>query len=242
MRVIGHAVDHTQFYPLADKQQNRASVFPNEASDSFIVLNASRPCIRKRVDLTLRAFANFAKGKPATVKLCLHHAIEEQESRTLQDLIQQLGIEHRVLTNPLATTSTNVLSDADLNRLYNACDIGINSTMGEGWGLVSFEHAATGAAQIVPDHTACGLLWKGAASLVDCTTSTVGQISPFVMDEPSVESLTEALEQLYQNAEHRESTTQKCQKRSQPYPGNSIDKQWRQLLNDLSPLQTSSPN
>lgn len=32
--------------------------------------------------------------------------------------------------------------------------------MGEGWGMVSFEHVATGAVQIVPDRSACGKLWK----------------------------------------------------------------------------------
>lgn len=33
--------------------------------------------------------------------------------------------------------------------------------MGEGWGLVSFEHGASGPAVIVPDHTSCAELWRG---------------------------------------------------------------------------------
>ena len=31
--------------------------------------------------------------------------------------------------------------DEALNLIYNACDVGINTANGEGWGLVPFEHA-----------------------------------------------------------------------------------------------------
>ena len=39
------------------------------------MLNASRPDKRKRVDLTVAGFAEFAADKPPNVRLCLHHAI-----------------------------------------------------------------------------------------------------------------------------------------------------------------------
>ena len=55
---------------------------------------------------------------------------------------------------PPQLPTPGALSDADLNRLYNACAIGLNTSAGEGFGLVSFEHAATGAPQVVPDHDA----------------------------------------------------------------------------------------
>jgi len=48
------------------------------------------------------------------------------------------------------------LDDRELNLLYNACDVGLNTASSEGWGMVSFEHAATGAAQIVPRSWVCG--------------------------------------------------------------------------------------
>ena len=41
------------------------------------------------------------------------------------------------------------LSVKDLNMLYNACDIGINTSDSEGFGLVNVEHATTGKPQIV---------------------------------------------------------------------------------------------
>jgi glycosyltransferase involved in cell wall biosynthesis len=42
------------------------------------------------------------------------------------------------------------MTDAEINILYNACDIGINTCEGEGFGLCQFEHAAVGGPQVVP--------------------------------------------------------------------------------------------
>jgi glycosyltransferase involved in cell wall biosynthesis len=42
------------------------------------------------------------------------------------------------------------MSDRDINILYNACDIGINTCDGEGFGLCQFEHAALGCPQVAP--------------------------------------------------------------------------------------------
>lgn len=41
-----------------------------------------------------------------------------------------------------------VLVDAD-NRADTGCTVGLNSSLGEGFGLISFEHAATSAAQLL---------------------------------------------------------------------------------------------
>ena len=134
---------------------------------SFVVLNASRPAIRKRVDTTIEAFALFARDKPPGVRLCLHHAITEADTAQLLELAHALGIRDRLLYNPLSPEG-GVLGDHDLARHYSACDVGINTATGEGWGLVTFEHAATGAAQIVPRHSACGALWHdGIAQMVE---------------------------------------------------------------------------
>jgi glycosyltransferase involved in cell wall biosynthesis len=45
--------------------------------------------------------------------------------------------------------STGNVSDDTINTLYNACDIGINTCVGEGFGLCNMEHAGLGKPQIV---------------------------------------------------------------------------------------------
>jgi hypothetical protein len=47
--------------------------------------------------------------------------------------------------------SGKTLNDDTINELYNACDIGINTSDGEGFGLCQIEHLYTGAPQIVTD-------------------------------------------------------------------------------------------
>jgi hypothetical protein len=72
----------------------------------------------------------------------------------------------------------------------NACDVGINRAMGEGWGLASFEHAAAGAAQVVPNHTACSEIWRERAELIPLAKSYIPEFSVLEMGEVSKRSAT----------------------------------------------------
>jgi D-inositol-3-phosphate glycosyltransferase len=212
--IIPHGVDRDRFFPFPELTQSsfasegraaakrRVFGWP-DAGESFVVLNASRPDKRKRVDLTVKGFAQFAADKPANVRLCLHHAImDEASERDLRSLIQQCGIADRVTLNPLGN---GVAADDDLNLLYNACDVGINTSMGEGWGLVTIEHGATGAPQVVPDHTACAELWgEGRGELIPPVRSYVPEFSVLEMGEVSPDGVARALESLYQNPARRQ--------------------------------------
>jgi glycosyltransferase involved in cell wall biosynthesis len=57
-------------------------------------------------------------------------------------------------------------TDEQINEIYNACDIGINTADHEGWGLVAFEHAATGSPQILTDTNNNREIWGTNALLV----------------------------------------------------------------------------
>ena len=205
--VVPHGVDRDRFHPFPEllqaafaapaRTQAKRRVFPGlrEPEASFVALNASRPDKRKRVDLTLEGFARFAAGKPANVGLCLHHAIMGQPERDQTwALVERLGLSERVHLNPLGH---GIADDRDLNLLYNACDVGITTTMGEGWGLVSFEHAAAGAAQIVPAHSACAELWSGRAEMIAPARRYTPEFSVLEMAEVSPDAVATALENLY---------------------------------------------
>jgi glycosyltransferase involved in cell wall biosynthesis len=49
-----------------------------------------------------------------------------------------------------ALPNAQMLSDRDINLLYNACDIGLNTCEGEGFGLCQFEHLALMKPQVAP--------------------------------------------------------------------------------------------
>ena len=49
------------------------------------------------------------------------------------------------------TAPPNTLTDDGINQIYNMCDIGINTSDGEGFGLCQLEHLYTGAPQVITD-------------------------------------------------------------------------------------------
>lgn len=86
-----------------------------------------------------------------------------------------------------------------LNCIYNACDVGINTSIGEGWGLVSFEHAATGAAQVLPRHSSLPELWGDAALFMEPSFSLTTERILLEGWYVTPETVAAALEQLYRD-------------------------------------------
>jgi glycosyltransferase involved in cell wall biosynthesis len=235
VEVIPHGVDLDRFHPLPDRGAAKRRVFGDgPAGESFVVLNASRPDKRKRVDLTIRGFARFAAGKPPNVRLCLHHPVMgEAAEPELAPVIRECGLGERLSVNPLGS---EIVGDDELNLLYNACDVGINTAMGEGWGLVSFEHGAAGAAQIVPDHTACGELWRGSAELIPPARSYVPEFSPLEMGEVSPEGVAAALEALYRDPARRDELARAAVSVAQnpAYSWDAVARQFEELFVGLA--------
>ncbi len=236
--VIPHGTDASVFRPLpGGRADARRRLFAGEPEweRSFIVLNANRPHERKRIDLTLEGFARFAADKPSEVKLWLHHAHMDPEQRdAILALAASHGIADRLRVTELGAAP---LSDAELNLVYNACEVGVNSAMGEGWGMVSFEHAATGAAQIVPDSSACAELWEGAAELVTARDTGVPRFSMLAMSTVSAEGIAGALERLYSDPARRRALAGAAYRNATQvsYGWGAISERWRRLLEELVP-------
>lgn len=154
IRIIGHGTDFTKFFPL-DKQECRKAL--GVPDDVFIVFNGNRNQPRKRIDLTIKAFIKFAKDKE-DARLWLNMGSKDL-GWPIIDLFKRVARDEGydpagklILTSPHFSTD-NCLPIEQLNQVYNACDIGINTCIGEGWGLVNTEHGATGVMQLVPNHT-----------------------------------------------------------------------------------------
>ena len=152
--VVGHGTDFTKFFPMNKKACREELGVPQ---DVFIVFNGNRNQPRKRIDLTIKGFIEFAKDKP-DARLWLHMG-QKDMGWDLVPLFKRVARDagydaagKLILTSPSFSTD-NCLPIEQLNKVYNAVDIGVNTCIGEGWGLVNTEHAATGVAQLVPDHT-----------------------------------------------------------------------------------------
>jgi glycosyltransferase involved in cell wall biosynthesis len=207
LEVIGHGIDRHNFSPLvcdetgpnrrASRQQARAMLFPDrpELRDAFIVLNANRNTGRKRLDLTIAGFAEFARGRGDDIWLYLHAGMRDFGC-DVRAVAQRLGIADRLLVTHEADEHPD-LSDARLRLIYNACDVGVNTSTGEGWGLPAFEHAATCAAQIMPRHGTCQHLWGDAATLLDPVAEERAESGLFTHRLIAPADVSAALERLH---------------------------------------------
>lgn len=198
--VVGHGVDTIAFQadgtavdsgfdPMVRARRAQA-LFGLEAP-ALVVLNASRADPRKRIDLTIDAFAVARARSTVPMKLCLHQAIAHEGLAALQ----QLRVDQRGLADDLVwwPPRPGPLDDEGLCQLYNACAIGLNTSMGEGFGLVSFEHAACGVPQVLPDHPALAELWGDAAVRVGPVHPEPQGFTPLGMAAASAEDIGIAL-------------------------------------------------
>jgi glycosyltransferase involved in cell wall biosynthesis len=172
---------------------------------------------RKRVEVTMRGFAAFARGRP-DAWLYLHMGMRDLGVDVLS-LGSELGISDRLLVTTFDARHPQV-TDERLNLIYNACDVGVNTAGAEGWGLVAFEHAATGAAQVVPGVPASRELWEDAALVLPAPP------------EPS--SLADALALLHDDrALLAERSRAACDHaRSERFSWDAVAGRWETLLRD----------
>ena len=211
--VIPHGVTPGQFYPM-DRNECRRKLGLKE--DIFIVFNGNRNQFRKRQDITIKAFAKFAVNKPEA-QLYLHMGLKDQGWDLMGVFAREMskvGLDPngRIIMTTQSDGPPNVSVEM-LNTIYNACDVGVNTCKGEGWGLVNFEHAACGVPQVVPDHTSCKEIFDGYGELIRCDHVDVDTNYAREMPCPSSDHLAEILDYLYQDKGTREWVGTRCRER-----------------------------
>lgn len=153
--VMHHGFNEGMFTRI-DKRDARRKIGLGE--DDFIVLNINRNSYRKAHDISIRAFLMFykANGCNKKIKMFLNSHLETADGYNLLRVIEtecvRLGLSYEeVIMNAILRPANRpgYVEDDYINSLYNACDVGINTCFGEGFGLCNMEHAAMGAPQIV---------------------------------------------------------------------------------------------
>lgn len=242
VQVIPHGIDTSAFFPInsdntrasgmPDRKQARRALFGDDMDylDSFIALNANRNQPRKRIDLTITSFSLFARDKPANVFLYLHMGLKDL-GWDIEELCKRHGIHQRLIVSSNKAVPP-FLEDERLNLIYNACDVGVNTAVAEGWGLVSFEHGATGAAQIVPCHGALAELWEGSAAAVYPRLSLTDPKGLFEEHFVAPEDVAALLEDLYRDPVHLQQMSLKAYRNAtQPkYSWDIIAETWKRLF------------
>jgi D-inositol-3-phosphate glycosyltransferase len=237
-KVIEHGIDQEIFFPIdLPKEDIKKKLYPDKEEyykDSFIAFSGQRNQPRKRLDLTLEGFKLFSENKPSNVKLYMHCGIVDSHIDILK-LAKRFGIDNRIIITNL-NQGIQAVSFNMLNLIYNATDVGINTSLGEGFGLINAEHSVTGAPQIVPKHSAledlykdCGLLLERNRNHVLDNIMTTGKL----IDS---EELAEKLNWLYYDLDTYKSFSDKCRTKfsSEKYSWKYISKQWDNLFKEVT--------
>lgn len=167
---IPHGVDLAAFAPPTDRESAKAKV---NAAGRFLVLSDSRNQPRKMLPRLLDAFSRFAAGRPDAL-LHLHTDPDDEFARSeyycydLRADVRHLGLERQVRFTPGFHMKGGAgLPLASLAAYYQAADVHVLASGGEGFGLPTLQACAAGVAPMASDYSASRELVEGHGAALD---------------------------------------------------------------------------
>ncbi len=155
IEVIPHGIDPSDFYPIPERDRVEAfrRAYFGEQAGHFIVTNVNRNQPRKDIPRTVRAFRRLKEQVPASL-LYLHMAPKDF-GWDLAELCRGQGLEiGRDVQFPQRLSTYHGVKRDVLNLIYNASDLVISTSLGEGFGLSWAEAMAAGTPVVMPRHSA----------------------------------------------------------------------------------------
>lgn len=171
-------IPHGQEPGLA--QENLRHALPQSLGPSpWLVLRTDVNRRRKRYDLTISEFCEFAKDKPLPphprAPILWLHCADEGDDLPVREwysrCLERTGFtfaQRPLLRSANASTPWEHphVPDDVLKRLYATADVYLTTTEAEGWGLCMTEAAQQGALVIAGDNSVLSELWHDCALLV----------------------------------------------------------------------------
>lgn len=179
---IHHGVDTKSFYEVSRSEAKNFKVDTLKIHpDAFLVTNVNRNQWRKDLARTIFAFGEFLKKttkKDST--LYLHSKLADIGGNLLmQSTCLNVPIQN-IRFLPTSVTENKGMPIEYLNKAYNASDVVVSTSLGEGFGLSCIESMATRTPVLMPNNTAfkvqCG---EGRGMLADCGTTTSEWVVPY---------------------------------------------------------------
>ena len=159
IKVIPHGCNPKDFYPIPKEEiRGFREDFFGANADKIIFINVNRNQPRKAIQDTIFAFIEAKANWTLDRKPFLYLNMGSIDPMGLDlryvlgqtDLIE--GKDYMIAPESFWTEKWGV-ETAVLNKIYNASDIYITTTLGEGWGLSVTEAMAVGIPVICPSHT-----------------------------------------------------------------------------------------
>ncbi len=232
---IHHGVSHDKFYradslhPIQVELRGKHTITSKKQAkkflgwgDKFVIIDINRNSPRKNHYDTFKIFAEFSKKVPEAI-LYAHTKIKDVGG-DLFHLTERLGITNKVIFPKDLDTFVG-LPDHMINLLYNASDVKLSTSYGEGFGLTDAEALACGVPVIAQDFSATTEVVGDGGILI----KPVGKWSTSLMTDLAVPDNDEFVKQLfylYENGKVRGELGNKGIKHASHF-------QWDKVANDF---------
>lgn len=153
LRVIYHGCEPDVFYPLPEEERRALrQQFFGVGDETFVVASVNRNQLRKDLARAMAAFHLFHLDSPDS--LLYMHCKQSDLGGHLPSQAIALGLsKQEIVFAPPEYHESGGLTRSDLNKIYNAADVCISTSTGEGWGLTTTEAMAAGVPFIGPDNS-----------------------------------------------------------------------------------------
>lgn len=148
---IPHGLEHETYKPI---HINRQRLFPHLTSSDKLIINVNTNTERKSPEKSIEILKELLQFQN---DYFLYMHMHPHKDINLKKLATDLGVEkNMIFADPFFENSLigkTVCSKELLCEIYNCADLILSTSVGEGWGLTSFEAAACKVPIAVPYHT-----------------------------------------------------------------------------------------
>lgn len=156
VKVINPGIDIRHIKPLSgdERKKIRKEYFNIPDDDTFLIINVNKNIYRKQIPQSILAFSELKKLN-ANAKLYLHTSfIDPTSGIDLSVACTVLGLSPiDDVIYPLEAGFKKSFSVEELNKIYNAADCFLTTSLGEGWGLTHMDAMAAGVPVVAPNNT-----------------------------------------------------------------------------------------
>lgn len=192
---VPHGVDTEKYKPMDRTEARQRLKLPQDAFVVGMVMANKGAPSRKAFDQQIRAFAQLREQHDDAI-LWLHTDVTGEMGEDLKRIMALAGLpDDAWRASNQYELRCGVFGSDYMNLLYNAFDVTLNATRGEGFGVPIIESQATGTPVIVTDATAPAELCGGGWKVKPVDKVYTGQASyQFI---PSVDEIAAALAEAY---------------------------------------------
>lgn len=153
LHVIPHGANIVDYKPLSEADIKKfKEMYFGKHQGKFIITNLNRNQHRKDIPRTIAAFKEFRKQVPESI-LYLHMASQDQ-GWNLIDVCKSFGFNNKEdVIFPENFGPNQGYPREVVNMIYNASDLVVSTTLGEGFGLSWVEAMATKTPVLMPGNT-----------------------------------------------------------------------------------------